>query len=171
MQNDPGRAPELGQIQHIKRLIETTPGVVPHGRINQKELAREFMRAGVMASPTWFSETFGIAFAEAQAAGLCIVTSAIAALRETVKVGCLIDWESDTQTPTADYVDEWVKQVVAAMTEPRDDVREKAMAAAREHFDLDDLAKDWDEWLFEMHAELKENVVAKFKDVVIGGAE
>ena len=133
-----------------------------HERVNQMELAREFMRAGVWAYPTWFSETSCITAMEAQTAGLCVVTSAIAALNETVKSGLLIDWESDSQTPTPDYMDTWVAEVVRCMTEDVSEQRETAMRKARESFGLDELAAEWDELLTGLVAELTENPVPKF---------
>ncbi len=69
----------------IKNLMQNTPGVVYHGKTSQKELAEDMMKAKVWYYPTWFSETSCISAMEAQAAGLKIVTSPIAALKETVK--------------------------------------------------------------------------------------
>ena len=47
----------LRLIAHLKHLAKTTSGVVFRDRVNQRELAREFMRSGVWAYPTWFNET------------------------------------------------------------------------------------------------------------------
>ena len=59
-------------------------GVVAHGRVDQQTLAREMLSAGVWILPTWFCETSCISAMEAQAAGLRIVASKLAALEETV---------------------------------------------------------------------------------------
>lgn len=58
-------------------------GVVFHDRVKQEELANEFLSAKAWLYSTWFSETSCISAMEAQAAGLYIITSPIAALKET----------------------------------------------------------------------------------------
>ena len=132
------------------------------------------MRAGVWAYPTWFSETSCITAMEAQAAGLMIVSSAIAALPETVgRRGSLIDWgdplRSDPRTPLREYRDAFIADVVSAMNSPdgrwhrRDGFGYEQLAEiAREAFSLDTLADEWSEMLTEIHADVTENVVPKF---------
>jgi hypothetical protein len=66
-------------------------GVVSHGRVGQEELARAWMGASLWLYPTSFSETSCITAMEAQAAMAWPITSSLAALRETVKHGVLID--------------------------------------------------------------------------------
>ena len=66
-------------------------GVVAHGRVGQEELARAWMGASLWLYPTSFSETSCITAMEAQAAMAWPITSSLAALRETVKHGVLID--------------------------------------------------------------------------------
>lgn len=88
-------------------------GVVFYDRISQKELANEFLSAGVLLHPTWFTETFGITFANAQAAGVKIVTSSIAALNEVVADrGVLIDgiWTDIS------YQTKFIEESVRALT-------------------------------------------------------
>jgi len=78
------------QIAGFKRRMAETPGVVAHGRVGQKELAEAFLASKVLAYSTEFTETSCISAAEAQAAGCVPVTTALAALNETVKHGILI---------------------------------------------------------------------------------
>jgi len=68
----------------MKLQLASTEGVVFHGRISPKRLAEQFRAASVWAYPDWFHETSCIIAMQAQAAGLRIVTSALAALNETV---------------------------------------------------------------------------------------
>lgn len=73
-------------------LIKKLPGCYCHGIVIQKLLAREFMKSAIWAYPTDFEETSCISAMEAQAAGCAIVTSNLAALKETVgDAGILID--------------------------------------------------------------------------------
>jgi glycosyltransferase involved in cell wall biosynthesis len=66
-------------------------GVASHGRVGQEELAKAWMGASLWLYPTSFSETSCITAMEAQAAMAWPITSSLAALRETVRHGVLID--------------------------------------------------------------------------------
>lgn len=70
--------------QQAVSLIERTPNVTWHGRVDQQELAREFLSASVWAYPTAFLEVSCITAMEAMAAGVAILTSECGALPETV---------------------------------------------------------------------------------------
>jgi glycosyltransferase involved in cell wall biosynthesis len=126
-----------------KQLAELADhGVTMCGKVDQATLAHEFLSAGVFAYSTWFTETSCISAMEAQAAGLRVVTSAIAALNETVQHGVLLDgdWLSD------DYQAKFVDEVVRAMTAPEGEwgaSRREIAAQARASFGLDALAIDW----------------------------
>jgi glycosyltransferase involved in cell wall biosynthesis len=61
------------------------PGVHWGGSVSKSALARELRAASLMAYPCNFKETFCTAVAEAQAAGLPVVTSRLAALTERVE--------------------------------------------------------------------------------------
>jgi glycosyltransferase involved in cell wall biosynthesis len=154
--------PDSQHLADVKRLLATTPGVVMHGRVNQRQLAIEMLKSGVWAYPTWFSETSCITAMEAQAAGLRIVTSPIAALNETVKLGVFVhgDWRSP------EYMESWTSAVVRAMQ--KDDApgnnRDDLMAVARREFCLDKLATDWDAWIRELHSEMQRDVVPKYRE-------
>jgi len=62
-------------------------GIIDHGRIGHKELAREFMRSSIWAYPTEFPEINCITAMKAQAAGCIPVTTGFAALEETQQYG------------------------------------------------------------------------------------
>lgn len=147
----PGQ-PEL--IERLKLQIKEMEslGVVFHDRINQDQLAEEFLSAGVLGHPTFFAETSGITFMNAQMAGLQIISSTIGALNETVgERGVLIsgDWTS------SEYQENFIKEVVKAMQkeekkEGEDIDRLKLQQYAKEHFCLDKLARDWEKIFFEL---------------------
>lgn len=127
-------------VESMKRKMRELPGVTYHGRVDQKTLAREMLSAGVMAYPTWWVETSCISMMEAQAAGLRIVTSPLAALKETVgERGVLVegDWLSD------DYQAKFVDAVVDAMLRPEDGDRAKLQAYARQNFSWDGVVEEW----------------------------
>ncbi|MCB0320409.1 MAG: glycosyltransferase family 4 protein [Bdellovibrionales bacterium] len=76
-----------GLFEHLKGM----PGVKVRGNVLQRELAYELLQARVLAYPNTFPETSCITVMEAQAAGCIPVTSALAALPETVgECGCVI---------------------------------------------------------------------------------
>lgn len=136
-------------IAHIEKRVRESEGIVFHGAVDQRTLAMEMLSAGVWCSPTWFDETSCISAMEAQAAGLRIVTSAIAALKETVgDRGVLIEgnWL------TSEYQDAFVSNVVTALTAShwgkysRGDVK----AYAREHFSWDRVADQWESMMREL---------------------
>src|SRR5205823_3803872 len=76
---------QMDLINRLKQQISDMKSldVVYHDRVNQQQLAEEFLSAGVWLYPTWFSETSCISAMEAQAAGVRMITSNIAALKET----------------------------------------------------------------------------------------
>lgn len=71
-------------FKKLFKELSSLPGVHLHGSIPQKELAREFMKASILAYPCDYEETSCITVMEAQAAGCTVVTSDLAALKETV---------------------------------------------------------------------------------------
>src|SRR5262249_36126703 len=79
-----GDAPrDLGAVFHRAHQ----PGVCWRGAASKSALAHELRSAALVAYPCTFKETFCLAVAEAQAAGLPVVTSDKAALAERVTDG------------------------------------------------------------------------------------
>lgn len=157
--NDPA---QLAAIARLKQLCATTPGVVMRDRVDQKELAREFMRAGVWVYGTWFTETSCITAMEAQAAGCHIVTSPVAALVETAgdRAHMLEEPWGDVIEPRMELVNELAEWTVLTMRLPPN---VSAQNYAREHFGLDSLADEWSAMLLELEAERALNPVPSFR--------
>ena len=151
-------------LRRLKHQLRTLPRVTMHGRVSPEALAREFLTSGVWAYPTWFSETHCITALEAQAAGLYIVTTPVAALNETVADrGVRVPGGWETNEATEAQRAEFVAAVVRAIRgegQPR--TRDELRAYARENFGLDELAKDWDVTLRGVLAEAVERVVPRF---------
>lgn len=122
------------------------PGVVVRGRLTKSALAREFQSAAVMAYPCTFKETFCTAVAEAQAAGLPVVTADRAALRERVTDG--VDGSTLAGAPgTPEFDDAFVAAVVNLLVDESLRRRQATAAAtkARQNYDWADIAGRW-EW-------------------------
>lgn len=139
-----GNAEQLEHIERLKQMLRDAEplGVTFFGRQPQSTIAAAMLSSGVWAYPTWFSETSCITAMEAQAAGLYIVTSPIAALNETVgsRAYAMIDgdWLSD------EYQEQFVMEVVGAMNVPDEESgRSRIQLYAIEHFGWDSLATDW----------------------------
>ena len=159
-------------IQYLKDKANATDGVILHDRVNQKQLAREFMKSGVWAYPTWWTETSCITAMEAQAAGCRIVTTPIAALIETVgDRGVLVagNWEDPNYWRSDQFKEDFAREVVAAMGggAPGHPMRQELHDYAAEHFSLTGLALEWDELLTDLHATCSERVVPKFHEEAV----
>jgi intein/homing endonuclease len=97
---------------------------------------------------------------EAQAAGLRIVTSSIAALNETVADrGILIDGDWTTQ----EYKTRFINSVVDAMNKNDGSDRKALQQYAKEHFDLNVLAQDWTDMFNSLLDLLKEHPVIPYQ--------
>lgn len=116
---------ELPEIDAIEKRVKETPGVVYHGRVGQHELAKAQLASKVWMYPTDFTETSCITAMESQAAGCVPVTTALAALEETVHHGIVIKGKNSQP----DYQDLYVSEVVKLLKD--DEHREKFARAAR----------------------------------------
>ncbi|MBN8554972.1 MAG: glycosyltransferase family 4 protein [Deltaproteobacteria bacterium] len=90
----------------LEESLKKTSGVVMRGSVKQSELAREFMKSSVLFYPCDFEETSCITAMEAQAAGCVVLSSALAALPETVgDAGILIEGRPRSPHYKQQYVD------------------------------------------------------------------
>lgn len=86
--------PEKSEHEILKwiDLLKKLPNCYSHGNVLQPQLAREFMKSAIFAYPTDFEETSCISAMEAQAGGCVVVTTDLAALKETVgEEGLLVE--------------------------------------------------------------------------------
>jgi glycosyltransferase involved in cell wall biosynthesis len=138
-QHDPAQVDLINRLKAQMTLMKPV-GVTFRDRVSQEKLAEEFLSAGVWAYPTWFSESSCISAMEAQAAGLRIVTSSIAALNETVGTRDILidgDWTSP------EYQAKFVDAVVNAL-QREDDSDRVVLQEYAKNFDLDTLAQEWE---------------------------
>lgn len=158
--NDRG---QLDLIDRLKKMLQDNKknGVFYHGKVDQKRLAEEYESAGVWAYPTWFTETSAISAMEAQAAGLSIITSPIAALNETVgDRGVMIpgDWLSQS------YQDKFIDAVVHAMLNPKTEEEQQTLRNyAKENFNWDQVASNWNSMFRNIIEEVSVNVLPPYK--------
>lgn len=97
---------------------------------------------------------------EAQAAGLRLVTSSIAALNETVNNrGILIngDWT------TLEYKIQFMNSVIEALRKEDNSDRLILQQYAKDNFGIDDLAKSWDKMFYNLIEEMKTNPIVPYK--------
>ncbi len=126
------------------------PGVYLHESIPQPELAKELMRSAVMVYPNHFEETSCVAAIEAQAAGVPVVTSALAALRETVehgKSGFLIP--SDSRLP--EYKELFIEKVLALLRDEHllDEMSRYARERAFSLYTWEKISAEWEQFFAE----------------------
>jgi glycosyltransferase involved in cell wall biosynthesis len=84
-QHRPMNGPEVVHSSEMIARLNQLPGCVIHGSQLQKNLAREFMKSGLLFYPNIYLETSCITAMEAIAAGCPVVTSEAGALPETIQ--------------------------------------------------------------------------------------
>lgn len=111
-------------------------GIVHHGRVSQNELYEHFASSDVWFYPTEFTEISCINAMTAQALGAIPICTPVAALKETVnsKYGIKTTLEKFEET-TLHYLKN---------REKLEQRRAPMMEWAREEFNIDSLAKEWD---------------------------
>ena len=129
-----------------KHIFDKTrqPGIFNLGNIKQQDLAKELLRSYVFAYPSHFEETSCISAIEAQAAGVPVVTSALAALNETVEdgvSGALITGDSHSWWYKLKFT-RTLKNIL------RDDdlwakMSMKGIERARKTYSWEQIAKEW----------------------------
>jgi len=126
---------QMEWMQTMKKKMNQ-PDIYNHGRVGQKELAKEMLSSGFWLYPTEFPEIHCITACEMQAAGVYPMTTGFAALAETQKVG---------YTQIGDPKDEkWRKKYVETVVERMNEgVDHEATKEAARDFSWDDVAKVW----------------------------
>lgn len=137
-------------IERIMTKLDQ-PGILAPGRIDQGQLAQEMLSATFFAYPTWFWETSCISAMEAQAAGLCIITSKVAALETTVgENGIMIDagsteWDAFTAVNSHEYKQNYLTVIARLLSSPNEVAgwRQKGITASAK-YTWKSVAEDWD---------------------------
>lgn len=120
-------------------------GITDHGRIGHRELAKEYLKAGIWVYPSHFPEISCIAAMKAQVAGCVPVFTDFAALKETVKAGIVIP--GNAEDPNVFF--EWKMALIELLKNPeaQEEIRSLVLKH-REEFHWKDVAKQWSEELF-----------------------
>ena len=121
-------------------------GVILRGSVTQAQLAKEMMGSRVMVYPSIWKETSCIAAIEAQAAGLPIVSSVLAALPETVvngKTGILIEGDPKNE----EYRKKFIYEVVELIKNDKKwkNLSENSRKRAFEIYTWKKIAEEWAE--------------------------
>lgn len=163
-EHDPVEAEKLAEV---RQALASTPRVFHHGRVGPKRLAEEFQKSGVWYYPTWFYETSCISAVQAQAAGCWPVTTARAALRETVKSGSWIDLDDrGIEYGSAEHQDWIVRRTVNRMGKLTALCGRDVIRAYVQDYDLDALAQDWQTSFYALLEELEGSGVHAYKEFV-----
>jgi glycosyltransferase involved in cell wall biosynthesis len=125
--------------------VPLPPGVTIRGALGKRQLAAELQAAAVFVYPCTFAETFCTSVAEAQAAGLPVVTTALAALTERVdqgEDGYLV--AGPAGEPSARR--EFVNAVVGLLTNDglRQRMGEQSAGKARRAYGWEVVARQWE---------------------------
>lgn len=140
--DNPERMAWMNKMQaRIAELKDKYPAnIFDIGRIDQDELAREFMRSGVWSYPTSFAEISCITAMEAQAGGAIPVNTGYAALAETVEFGFATKGDIEQEA----VQESWVELLCKVLDEEDNFTlsREEMMLHARK-FSWEQVAKDW----------------------------
>jgi glycosyltransferase involved in cell wall biosynthesis len=135
----------------LKGVDSSHPGVVWRGTLGKAELAYELRSAAVLAYPCTLKETFCTAVAEAQAAGLPVVTTDRAALSERVSDGIdglLVPGSPHDQGYQSAFVDKVVRLLRDSHTWQQ--MSECAKEKAQRHYDWGRIAALWEEDLLRL---------------------
>jgi glycosyltransferase involved in cell wall biosynthesis len=123
-------------VREVWAAVDRDPRIVFHGRVSWDVMREHMLTAGTWLYPTRFEEISCMSAMEAQCAGLCVVSSDMAALKET------IDWDD----PLSFCVepDDAESELRDAMKEPADSPRRIVKSnAAKARFSEVTLANDW----------------------------
>jgi glycosyltransferase involved in cell wall biosynthesis len=139
-----GKNSRVGYRTQRLRDLLAQPGVHYHGRTGQPELLREWFKAGLWVHPSNFTETSCITCMDAQACGAIPITGPVWAIAENVQHGIFIDGDVRNQLVAARYILETFKALVTPGFQEA--IRPDMMAWARETFDWDIWARQWEGW-------------------------
>lgn len=141
METDDGKR-YFGPNKAETEALLKQPNVTMHGRVGQRELTREWLKAGLWVFPSMFPETSCATCMEAQALGAIPIATPLWAVGENVRHGSIIDGDAYTDPLTiARYVAEVVRW---CDVEQQATTRREMMAWARARFDWQRFVPQWE---------------------------
>lgn len=148
-----------GKLKKIVDPLLNQEGVIHHGRVGHKELAKEYAKAGIWVYPSKFPEISCIAAMKAQVAGCVPMCTDFAALKETVKAGIIVPGNISDATVAF----EWKQSLIELLKDPaaQEEVRE-AVLKNRGRFAWSAVARQWSEDLFPQMSK-REFIDCRFK--------
>ena len=141
----PERAAELHR--ELDPLL-AQPGVTHLGRLNHRDVAAQYLQAGVWAYPGRFLEVSCISAMKAQAGGAIPVVTPTGALRDTVQFGFRTRRGYDETSPAdeGDLETEWLEGLISMLKSPeeQDRIRGEMIPASRARFAWPTVADQWE---------------------------
>ena len=133
------------------------PGIVHHGRINQRDIIDEWLQSGVWCHPSQFTETSCITCMDAQACGAIPVTTPVWAIAENVRFGLMVEGFPETDPLTQAR---YVNQLLHLVQDPerQDEIRRDMMPWAAGYFNWENFVTQWEAWAAEDLAGMKPHV-------------
>jgi len=121
-------------------------GIIHAGRINHKQLAKEFAQSGLWVYPTAFWEISCITAQRAQASGCIPICTDYAALSETVQFGEKIKGITEFEVMPDKVIDKIIDLTIDYMKNPKkqEDIRPQMMEWARKEYDWSGVADQWE---------------------------
>lgn len=135
--------------QHERTLkFANQPGVFLRGRMGQPELYREWLKSGLMCSPTNFTETGYISLLEAQALGAIPIVNPVWAAAEYQIAGIAIEGDGERDALT---LRRYAMAAVHLMRNPegQQEIRQSMMDTARKLFDWSGVVDQYETWITE----------------------
>ena len=124
------------------------PGVTHLGRLNHRDVATQYLRAGVWAYPGRFLEVSCISAMKAQAGGAIPVVTPTGALREVVRFGFLTRRGYDETSPADESTldDEWLNGLISILRSPEEQarIRREMIPASKARFAWSTVADQWE---------------------------
>lgn len=134
-----------GRFKKIMLPLMNQEGVFEHGRVGHKKLAKEFLSSGLWVYPSHFEEISCISAMKAQVAGCVPVCTDYAALKETVKIGVLINGKGGDSDGNKKYKESLIE--ILKNDERQEEIRIQ-LDSLKESFGWGRVALSWHESLF-----------------------
>jgi glycosyltransferase involved in cell wall biosynthesis len=140
--------PWVGKMKdEIMGSINSTPGIIWHGRVGQVELLIEWMKSGIWCYPINFTETSCISCMEAQACNVIPIVSPIWALQENVMNGIFVEGDVKAKLTIAKFAAEIVR--VCSSDKLCNDIKDTMKISAKVRFNWERYVDQWECWMYQ----------------------